>query len=44
MNIKMTIYSQLSTTESKKQKQNKPSKPPEQDQNHIYGDHMEGYQ
>ena len=36
----MTTNSQLST-ESKKQKQTKPS---EQEQNHRYGDHLEGYQ
>ena len=34
MNIKMTTNSQLSTTESKKQKQNKLSKQVEQEQNH----------
>ena len=39
MSIKMTINSQLSTTESKKQ-----SKQAEQKQNHKYGDHLEGYQ
>ena len=38
----MTINSQLSTTEPKKQKQ-KLSKPLEQEQNHRSGDHMEGY-
>ena len=41
MNIKMTINSQLSTTESKTNKQ---SKQAEQEQNHRYGDHLEGYQ
>ena len=44
MNIKMTTNSQLSTTESKKQKQNKLSKQVEQEQNHRNGDHMKGYQ
>ena len=39
----MTINSQLSTTEPKKQKQ-KLSKPLEQEQNHRNGDHREGYQ
>ena len=39
----MTTNSQLSTTESKKQKQ-KPSKQLEQEQNHHCGDHLEGYQ
>ena len=39
MNIKMSTSSQLSTTESKKL-----SKQPEQEQNHIYGNHLEGYQ
>ena len=42
MNSKMTINSQLSTTEPKKQKQ-KLSKPLEQEQNHRNGDHMESY-
>ena len=41
MNIKMATNSQLSTTKSKK---NKLSKKIEQEQNHRYGDHMEGYQ
>ena len=41
MNNKMTINSQLSTTEPKKQKL---SKQLEQEQNHRNGDHMEGYQ
>ena len=41
MSSKMTTNSQLSTTESKK---NKLSKQPEQEQNHRNGDHMEGYQ
>ena len=41
MNSKMTTNSQVSTTESKKQKL---SKQLEQDQNHRNGDHMEGYQ
>ena len=43
MNSKMTINSQLSTTEPKKQKQ-KLSKQLEQDQNERNGDHMEGFQ
>ena len=45
MNIKKATNSQLSTAESKKKtKQNKLSKQPEQEQNHRYGDHFEGYQ
>ena len=55
MNSKMTTNSQLSTAESKhththtqtdkEAKQNKKlSKQPEQEQNHRYGDHLEGYQ
>ena len=45
MSSKMTTYSQLSTTESKKNKnKNTLSKQPEQEQNHRYGDHLEGYQ
>ena len=43
MNSKMTMNSQLSTTEPKKNK-NKLSKQLEQEQNHRNGDHMEGYQ
>ena len=43
MNIKMTTNLLLSTTESKQQQQ-KLSKQPEQEQNHRYGDHLEGYQ
>ena len=39
----MTINSQLSTTESKKTK-NKLSKQLEQEQNHRYGDNVQGYQ
>ena len=39
----MTTNSQLSTTEPKKQKQ-KLSKQLEQEQNHVCGDHLEGYQ
>ena len=39
MNSKMTTNSQLSTTETKKQKL---SKQLEQEQNHRNGDHMEG--
>ena len=44
MNIKratVVIDSQLSTLNLKN---NKLSKQPEQEQNHRYGDHMEGYQ
>ena len=41
MNSKMTKNSQLSTTESKN---NKLSKQLEQEQNHRYGDHLEGQQ
>ena len=44
MNSKMTIHSQLSTTESKKHKQKKLCKQPEWEQNHRYGDHLECYQ
>ena len=44
MNVKMTTNSQLSTTESKKKEKSKLSKQPEQEQNHRYGDHLEGYQ
>ena len=40
MNSKITTNSQLSTTESKKNK-NKLSKQPEQEQSHRNGDHME---
>ena len=41
----MTTNSQLSTTESKKnKKKNNLSKQLEQEQNHRNGDHMEGYQ
>ena len=41
----MTTNSQLPTTEPKKTKtKNKLSKQLEQEQNHRYGDHMEGYQ
>ena len=43
MNSKMTTNPQLSTTESKKNK-NKLSKQLEQEQNHRNVDHMEGYQ
>ena len=39
INIKKATNSQLSTTESKKQ-----TKQPEQEQNHGYVDHLEGYQ
>ena len=41
MKIKRAKKSQLSTTESKKKRL---SKQPEQEQNHRYGDHLEGYQ
>ena len=41
MNIKKATNSQLSTTKPKKNKQNRQ---PEQEQNHRYGDHLEGYQ
>ena len=52
MNIKMATNSQLSRTESKTQTkqrsrtgtENKLSKQAEQEQNHRYGDHLEGYQ
>ena len=40
MNSKMTTNSQLSTNEPKR---NKLSKQAEQEQNHRYGDHLEGY-
>ena len=39
MNVEMTTNSQLSTTTSHN---NKLSKQPEQEQNHRYGDHVEG--
>ena len=42
MNSKMTTNSKQSTTTSKNK--NKLSKQLEQEQNHRYGDHMEGYQ
>ena len=42
MNIKMTTNLQLSTIQSKNQKQL--SKQLEQEQNNRNGDHMEGYQ
>ena len=42
MNSKMTTNSQLLTTEPKIKQ--KVSKQLEQEQNHRYGDHMEGYQ
>ena len=41
MNIKMATKPQLSTTESKKNKQ---SKQPEQEQNQSYREHLDGYQ
>ena len=47
MNSKMTTDSQLSTNEPKrkaKQRKQKLSKQPEQEQNHRNGGHMEGYQ
>ena len=44
MNSKMPTNSQLSTTEPKKQKQNKLSRQLEQKQNQKNGDHMEGYE
>ena len=44
MKIKKATNAQLSTTESQKQTTNKQSKQPEQEQNHRYGDHLEGYQ
>ena len=43
MNSKLTMNSQLSTTESKNNK-NKLSKQLEQEQNHRNGDHMKCYQ
>ena len=43
MNSKMTVNSQISIIEPKKQKQ-KLSKQLEQEQNQRSGDHMEGYQ
>ena len=43
MNYKITTNSQLSTTESKKEKQ-KLSQQLEQEQNHRNRDYMEGYQ
>ena len=43
MNNKMTTNSQLSTTETKTQKQ-KLREQVEQEYNHRNGDHMEGYQ
>ena len=44
MNSKMTINSQLSTTEPKSKTKNELSKQLEQEQNHRNGDHMEVYQ
>ena len=41
MTINMATHSQLSTTESKN---NKLREQPEQEQNHRYGYHLEGYQ
>ena len=43
MNIKRATNSQLSKTESKKQK-TKLRKQPELELNHRYGDHLDGYQ
>ena len=43
MNIEKATNSQASTTESEN-KQTKLRKQPEQEQNHRYGDHLEGYQ
>ena len=43
MNSKMTISSQLSTTEPKNKNKNKLSKQLEQEQNHRNRDPMEGY-
>ena len=43
MNIKMTINSQLSTTEPKKEQKQKLSKQLEQEQNHRNSNHV-GYQ
>ena len=43
MNSKMTTNSPLSTN-LKNKTRNKLSKQPEEEQNHRYGDHMEGYQ
>ena len=43
MNIRRATNSQLSTTESENE-QTKLRKQPEQEQNHRYGDHLEGYQ
>ena len=44
MNSKLTINSQLSTTDLKNKNKNKLIKQLEQEQNHRNGDHMEGYQ
>ena len=44
MNSKITTNSQLLTTEHKTKNKNKLSKQLKQEQNHIYGDHLEGYQ
>ena len=46
MSIKMPKTSQLSTIESKDKTKtkNKLSKQPEQEYNHRFGDHLEGYQ
>ena len=44
MNIKLAPNSQLSTIEYFFKRTNKLSKQLEQEQNHRYGDHREGYQ
>ena len=47
MNVKKATNSQLSTTESekkRKEKKNPLGKQPEQEENHRYRDHLEGYQ
>ena len=46
MNIKKATNTKLSTTESNKtnKPKEKKSKQPEQEQNHRYGDNLEGYQ
>ena len=44
MNSKLTINSQLSTTDLKNKNKNKLIKQLEKEQNHRNGDHMEGYQ
>ena len=44
MSIKKTTNSQRSTMASKNKNKKKLSKQLEQEQNHRYGDHLEGYQ